>query len=86
MAVSRAMNWQTHISFDPSICHGQPVITGTRIPVSVVLANVAENISADELISSYPSLTIPGIRAAIAYAAELANDQIVPLTSASAAN
>jgi uncharacterized protein (DUF433 family) len=65
------MNWRDYISTDPSICHGQACIKGTRIPVSVVLDNLAANLAPEEIIQSYPALTGDAIRAATAYAAEL---------------
>ncbi len=45
--------------------------------VSVVLDNLAANLSIDEIIHSYPTLTRKAIQAAIAYAAELARERIV---------
>lgn len=74
------MNWQDYIISDPHICHGQACIKGTRIPVSVVLDNLAAGVSESELLKSYPTLTPEAIRAALAYAAELAKEQILPLT------
>ena len=59
--------------------HGKACIRGTRIPVAVVLANLAEGLSADEIIGSYPSLTRHAIQAALAYAADLADERVVPL-------
>jgi uncharacterized protein (DUF433 family) len=47
--------------------------------VSVVLDNLTTGLSADEIISSYPSLTKELIQAAIAYAAELARERVVRL-------
>lgn len=73
------MTWQDHIIVNPSICHGKACIKGTRIMVSVVLDNLATGLSADEIISSYPSLTKESIQAAIAYAAELARERVVRL-------
>ena len=35
------MNWQTFITVDPNVCHGQACVAGTRILVSVVLDNLA---------------------------------------------
>ena len=75
------MNWIEYISVDPQICHGQACLKGTRIPVSVVLDNLATGISIDEVLKSYPSLTFDAIRAAVAYAAELTRERIVPLPS-----
>jgi len=36
------MNWRERIMVDPEICHGQACIKGTRIPVSVIMDNLAE--------------------------------------------
>ncbi|HRC87691.1 MAG TPA: DUF433 domain-containing protein [Thermoanaerobaculia bacterium] len=71
------MDWRQHISVDPKICHGQACFAGTRVPVSVVLDNLAAGVSAEEILRSYPSLTADSLRAAIAYAAELAREQMM---------
>lgn len=60
---------------DPTICHGQATIRGTRVLVSVILDNLAAGITEDEILAGYPSVTREGVRAAIAYAAELARDE-----------
>lgn len=73
------MDWQKHITVDPAVLHGKACIRGTRIPVAVVLANLADGLSASEIIRSYPSLTAEGIRAALAYAADLAQERVLPL-------
>jgi uncharacterized protein (DUF433 family) len=65
------MNWKKYIITDPKICHGRACIKGTRVMVSVILDNMAEGLSADEIVKSYPSLRKNDIKAAIAYAAEL---------------
>ena len=51
------MNWQDHITVDPSVCHGKACIKGTRILVSVVLENLATGIDREELLKGFPSLT-----------------------------
>lgn len=73
------MNWQHHIAIDPQICHGQACVAGTRIPVSVVLDNLAAGLSEQEILSSYPRLTAEAIQACIAYAADLAREEVVGL-------
>jgi uncharacterized protein (DUF433 family) len=73
------VDWQAHISIDPRICHGKACITGTRIMVSVILDNLAEGASQQQILESYPSLKPGDIQAAIAYAAELARERILPL-------
>lgn len=76
------MRWQEHISVDPAICHGQACITGTRIPVAVVLANLAAGLSVDELRQSYPTLTGDAVTASLAYAADLASERVLVLPPA----
>lgn len=71
------MRWEDYIVVDPLICHGKACIKGTRIMVSVVLDNLAANLSVDEVIHSYPTLTKEAIQAPIAYAAELARERVV---------
>lgn len=73
------MRWQDHISVNPAIVHGKACIRGTRIPVSVVLANLAEGLTPEQIIQSYPSLTPVAIQAALAYAADLAEERVIPL-------
>jgi uncharacterized protein (DUF433 family) len=71
------MDWRKHITVDPNVCHGQACIKGTRVMVSVILDNLAANVSIDEILRGYPSLTREAIQAAIAYAADLARERIV---------
>jgi uncharacterized protein (DUF433 family) len=73
------MRWQDHITVNPLVVHGQACIRGTRIPVAVVLANLADGLSAGEIIGSYPSLTPQAIQAALAYAADLAQERVLQL-------
>lgn len=75
------MNWQDHITVDPSVCHGKACIKGTRIMVSVVLDNLAADLDSDELLKSYPALTKEGVQAAISYAAELTRERVVGMPS-----
>ena len=68
------MNWQEHISVDPEVCHGRACIAGTRVPVTVVLENLAAGLTVEEVIRSYPSLSRESVQAALCYAAELAKE------------
>lgn len=45
------------IELDPKVCNGRPVIKGTRIPVSVIIEQLAEGESWDEILEGYPELT-----------------------------
>lgn len=73
------MNWRDHIAVEPNICHGQACLIGTRIPVSVILDNLAAHVSPDEIRRSYPTVVPEAIDACIAYAAELARERVVEL-------
>lgn len=72
-------DWRTLISVNPNVCNGQAVIAGTRIPVFVVMENLAALVAPDEIIKSYPTLTLEGIKAAIAYAAELTKERVLEI-------
>ena len=45
--------------------------------VSVILDNLAAGLTPDEIIGSYPSVTLEGVRASIVYAAELARERVI---------
>jgi uncharacterized protein (DUF433 family) len=55
------------ILIDPNICHGKPVIRGTRTPVTVILSALAGGDSFETLEREY-SITTDDIRACIAFA------------------
>jgi uncharacterized protein (DUF433 family) len=73
------LNWRDHIIVNPSVCHGQACIKGTRIMVPVVLDNLAAGLVPEEIVQSYPSLTLEAVKATVAYAAELARERVVAL-------
>jgi uncharacterized protein (DUF433 family) len=60
------------ITVDPRLMLGQPVITGTRLPVYVIVQAIAAGDSHKELLEAYPFLTVQDIDAALSYAARLA--------------
>jgi uncharacterized protein (DUF433 family) len=47
--------------------------------VSVIMDNIAANVSTVEILRNYPSLTVEDINAAVAYAAELTRERVVPI-------
>jgi uncharacterized protein (DUF433 family) len=67
------------ISMDPNVCFGRPCIRGTRIWVSLLVDNLAEGVSEAELLEAYPQLQQEDIRAALAFAAEMTRERIIPL-------
>ncbi len=59
-----------HINVDPAICGGTPVITGTRISVSIIISALASEMTEAEVMEDY-LLTKEQIKAALAYAADM---------------
>jgi uncharacterized protein (DUF433 family) len=59
------------IEIDPRVCNGKAVIRGTRIPVSVVLDQIASGDSWDDIVRGYPELKKQDIQAALIYASAL---------------
>jgi uncharacterized protein (DUF433 family) len=68
-----------HISIDPKVCFGRPVIRGTRIWVTLIVDNLAEGVSEEDLLRAYPQLTHEDIRAALAFAAEMTRERVIPV-------
>jgi uncharacterized protein (DUF433 family) len=58
------------IEINPRVCNGKPVIKGTRIPISVILEQIAEGESWDDILKNYPELKREDIKAALLYAKE----------------
>ena len=58
------------IEINPRVCNGKPVIKGTRIPVSVILDQIAEGESWENVLKNYPELKRGDIKAALIYAKE----------------
>lgn len=72
------MNWRERITIDPKICHGKACIKGTRVMVSVLLDNLAEGEAYESIMSGY-HVEQKDIQAAIAYAADLAEERHISL-------
>lgn len=73
------MDWKQSITADPEVLHGTVRFVSTRIPVSVVLDNLADGATAEEILRQYPGLEPAHVPAALAYAAELARERVVPI-------
>ena len=58
---------------------GVPCIRGLRIPVATVVAMVAEQMDAAEILDAYPDLESEDIAEALHYAAEALRERQVPL-------
>jgi uncharacterized protein (DUF433 family) len=72
------MDWREHISINPKVCHGKACIKDTRVMVSVILDNLAEGESYESIMEGY-RVTREDIQAALAFAADLAEERHVPL-------
>lgn len=68
----------SRISIDPAICHGKPVITGTRVLVSTLLGALAGGDSIETVLEDYPTITREDIAAALEFAKELSEYQVRP--------
>lgn len=56
------------IEIRPRVCNGKPVIKGTRIPVTVILEQLADGQSWDALLKGYPEIMEEDIKAVLLYA------------------
>ncbi|MBI3950200.1 MAG: DUF433 domain-containing protein [Acidobacteria bacterium] len=74
------MNWQDHITIDPAILVGKPVIKGTRLAVEFIVDLLAQGWSEADILRNYPGLTREDIQACLTYAsAVLRSEKVYPL-------
>jgi uncharacterized protein (DUF433 family) len=71
------MQLAPRIVADPDTCSGHPRIEGTRVRASHVLGWLGAGMSEAEILADYPYLTAEDIRAALNYAATLADAQTI---------
>ena len=64
------------ITFDPKMMGGRACIRGMRIPVSVIVSQIAHGASFEEILEGYPDLERADIQQAVEYAAWLAQEQV----------
>lgn len=64
------------IQIDPKICHGKPVIRGTRVLVSTILGALSGGDTAETVLQDYPGITRDDIAAALEFAGRLSDYQI----------
>lgn len=79
------MSWQAHITTDPEILAGKPVVRGTRLPVDFLLGLLAGGWTVEQILASYPHLSPEALRAVFAYAAEVTQDEALHLMRSGAA-
>jgi len=62
------MTYHDRIQINASVCDGQPVVRGTRIPVAAILTQLVAGGSLHSIREAFPDLTDDDIRAAIEFA------------------
>ena len=60
---------------------GMPCIRGLRIPVATVVDMVADGMTPDEILATYPDLEAEDIREALRFASEAVRERELPLAS-----
>ncbi|MBI2909064.1 MAG: DUF433 domain-containing protein [Chloroflexi bacterium] len=70
------------ITVNPNQTGGVPCLRGLRIPVATVVGMVADRMSEEEILKSFPDLEPEDIREALQYAAEAVRERELPLVTA----
>lgn len=79
LKIQNSMEIAPNVTVNPEIHHGTPVITGTRVPVSIVIGSLAGGMEKQEVMQEY-GLAKEQVEAALAYATDLVKQtQVVPL-------
>jgi uncharacterized protein (DUF433 family) len=66
------------ITSDPEVMGGRACIRGMRVTVATIVDQVAEGSSIGDVLTEYPYLEREDVRQALAYAAWLAREEVVP--------
>jgi uncharacterized protein (DUF433 family) len=69
-----ACSMNDRIVIDPKVCHGKPVVRGTRMPVALIVGSLAGGMSFEDVQREY-ALTVEDIRAALKFAGELVEQE-----------
>ena len=64
------------ITFDPQLMGGRACIRGMRVPVSLIVKQIAHGASREEVLSDYPDLEAEDIQQALEYAAWLSEEEV----------
>ena len=70
------MEWQERIAIDPKVMGGKPVIKGRRVPLQVIVASLAGGDDITTVCEEF-DITEEDVRAALAYAANVLEDERV---------
>lgn len=69
-------HYHDRIERNPRVAGGEAVIKGTRVTLRTVLASLAEGASVEEILEDFPTLSAQDVRAAIAFAAASAQEDL----------
>ncbi len=61
----------SRIEINPLICHGKPVVRGSRVPVSIILGALGGGDSLDQVLEDYPTISREDILAALDFGGQL---------------
>lgn len=59
------------ISIDATVCHGKPIIRGTRVLVGNILASLGSGAAIEQVLEDYPNISREDVLAAIEFGGEL---------------
>ena len=72
------MNWKDHITADPSILVGKPVIKGTRLSVDFIIRLLAQGWNEQQIFENYPQVTPVALQAVFVFVQEcLAEEEFI---------
>ena len=66
------------LTFDPAVMGGRACIRGMRVTVAAIVDQIADGASIDDLLAEYPYLEREDVEQALAYAAWLAREDVIP--------
>ena len=72
----------TRITVNPQQMGGVPCIRGLRIPVSTVVAMIADGMAPEEILDAFPDLEPGDIDEALRFAADAVRERQLPLVTA----
>ena len=69
--------WQAWITTDPGILSGKPIVKNTRLSVSFLLGLLAQGWTEAQILENYPHLSCEGLRAALSFAQEIVDEEVM---------
>ena len=76
MGSGKLRDFEERIVRDKGTCGGEPVFRGTRVTLRTVLASLAKGDTIEQVLADFPSLAADDVRAAIAFAAASAEEDL----------